>query len=77
VGAALDDLDLVDDALGVAVGGRVVEVGQQLAAPKADAVGEGVEGGQVGALDGAQERLEAPLGLGAIAGAVDVAEALL
>jgi hypothetical protein len=45
--------------------------------PEADALGEGLEGGQAGAVDGGEEELEAPLGLGAVAGAVDVAEALL
>jgi hypothetical protein len=36
-----------------------------------------VEGGQAGALDGGEEELEAPLGLVAVVGAVDVAEGLL
>src|SRR3954452_5550443 len=77
VGAALDHLDLVDDALGVAVGGRFVEVGQQLLAPEADPLGERVEGGQAGAVDRGEEELEASLGGAAILGAVDVAECLL
>jgi hypothetical protein len=51
VGAALDELDLVDDALGVAVGGGLIEVGQQLFAPGSEPVGEGGEGGDLGALD--------------------------
>jgi hypothetical protein len=63
VGAALDDVDRGDDALGVAVGGRLVEVGQRLLAPETDAVGERVEGGQAGVVDGGQERLEAQLGV--------------
>jgi hypothetical protein len=77
VGGSLDDLGLVDGALGVAVGGRLVEVGQQLLSPEAEALGEGIEGGQAGTVDGGEGELEAPLGLGAIGGEVDVAEALL
>ena len=77
VGAALDHLDLVDDAFGVAVGGRFVEVGQQLVAPDADALGEGVEGGQAGALDRGEEGVEALFGAAAVGGPVDGAEGLL
>jgi Transposase, Mutator family len=50
---------------------------EQLLAPEADALRERIEGGQAGAVDGSEERLEAPLRVGAIAGAVDVAEGLL
>jgi hypothetical protein len=63
VGAAFDHLDLIDDAFGVAVGGRLVEVGEQLGAPEPDAVGEGAEGGELRAVDRAEEALEAALGL--------------
>jgi hypothetical protein len=58
----------------VAVGGRLVEVGQRLLLPDADALGEGVEGGQGDAVSGGEERLQAPLGVGAIVRAVDTAD---
>jgi hypothetical protein len=56
-----------------ALGGRLVE-GQQLFSPEADALGEGVDGGQASAVDGGQARLEAPLCLDAVGRAVDGAE---
>jgi hypothetical protein len=62
---------------GVAVGGGLVEVGEQLGPPQQDALGEGGEGGELGALDGAEEALEPALGLGAVGGAVDRPERLL
>ena len=77
VGAALDHLDLVDDAFGVAVGGRLVEVGQQLLAPDSDALGEGVKGGDARALDRGEERVEALFGAAAVGCPVDGAERLL
>jgi hypothetical protein len=55
VGAALDHLDLVDHPFGVAVGGRLVEVGEQVGAPEADAVGERLEGRQPCAVEGGEE----------------------
>jgi hypothetical protein len=76
VGAALDHLDLVDNALGVAVRGLLVEVGEELGAPEPDALGEGGEGGQLGAVDRGEEALEAALGLGAVRGLVDLAGGL-
>jgi hypothetical protein len=77
VGAALDDLDLVDDAFGVPVGGRLLEICEELLVPAAHASGERVEGGQGGAVDGGQERVQALLGVVAAAGAVDVSERFL
>ena len=55
----------------------MVEVGEQLLAPDADAVSEGGEGGQLGAPDGAEEVVEASLGLGAVGGTVDRPERFL
>src|SRR5712691_7720280 len=77
VGAALDHLDLVDHSFGVAVRGRLVEVGEQLFAPAAEAVREGGEGGDRRPLDRRLEGTQPPLGLLPVAGAVDGAEALL
>lgn len=77
VGAALDHLDLVDDAFGVAVGGRLVELREQLRAPQPDAVSECAEGRNVCATDGAQERVEPSLGLETIGGPIDRAEGFL
>ena len=45
--------------------------------PGADASGERVEGGQAGAVEGDQERVQALLGVIAAAGAVDVSERFL
>ena len=67
VGATLDHLDLVDDALGVPVGGRLVEVGEQLLAPGADAFGERVEGREAGVLNRDEKRLESLLGVRSVA----------
>ena len=44
VGAALDHLHLVDHTLGIAVGGRLVEVGEDLLTPGLDPVGVSIEG---------------------------------
>jgi hypothetical protein len=63
VGPALDHLDLVDHSLGVAVGDRLVEVGEQLFAPEPDALGEGGEGGDRCPVDGGEEAGEPLLGL--------------
>jgi hypothetical protein len=61
VGAAFDHLDLVDDAFGVAVGRRLLEVAEQLLLPGADAFGERVERGESGMVDCEIERVEALL----------------
>lgn len=77
VGAALDHFDLVDDAFGVAVGGGLVEVGEQLSTPESDALGEGGEGGELCALDSREEALESALGLVSVRCAIDRPEGLL
>src|SRR3954451_24527121 len=77
VGAALDDLDLVDDAFGVAVAGRLVEVGEQFLAPLPDAVSERGERRDLRTLDGRQEAVETLLGRLPVGGSVDRPEGLL
>jgi hypothetical protein len=77
VGAAFDDFDLVDDSFGVAVGGGLVEVGEELFAPVPDPVGEGVEGGDLGPLDGGEEGVEAAFGLVPVLRSVDRPEGFL
>ena len=62
VSLTFDHLDLVDHALGVVICRGFVEVGERLSAPLANAVGEGVEGGDLRALDGGEEVVEAALG---------------
>jgi hypothetical protein len=66
VGPALDHLDLGDDALGVALSGRLVEVGEQLGAPEPDSFSEGGEGRELRASDRGEEVVEPPFGLGAV-----------
>jgi hypothetical protein len=61
----------------VAVGGRLVEVGEQFGAPVPEAVGEGGEGGELCALGGGEEAIEPALGLVPVGRAVDLAESLL
>jgi hypothetical protein len=77
VGAALDQFDLVDDSFGVAVCGRLVEVGEQFGAPEPDAVGEGGEGRELCALDRGEEAVESALRLVAVRGVIDRANACL
>ena len=60
VGAAFDHLDLVDHSFGLAVGGWLVEVGEQLLAPVAQPVGEGEEGGDLCPLDRGLQPRPAP-----------------
>jgi hypothetical protein len=77
VGSSLDHLDLVDHSLGVAVGDRLLEVGEQFFAPELDAFGEGAEGRDRCSVDGSEEAREPLLGLAAAGGAVDRAEGFL
>src|SRR6266508_2524855 len=77
VGASLDHLDLVDHPLGVAVGDRLVEVGEQFLAPEPDAFGEGAEGRDRCSVDGGEEASEPLLGLDAAGRPVDGAEGFL
>jgi hypothetical protein len=77
VGAALGGFDLVVDSFGVAVGGWLVEVGERLLAPEPNAVGEGVEGGDLGPVDGGGEAVEAALGLVSVLRSVDRPEGFL
>src|SRR5436189_222849 len=77
VGAAFDDFDLGDDSVGVAVGGGLVEVRQELGLRLGEAVRERVEGGETGMVDGGVELLEALLSVCSAAGAVDRSERLL
>jgi hypothetical protein len=48
----------VDDRVGVAVGGRLVEVAEQLGAPRTDAHGERIECWKPDVVDGDQKRIE-------------------
>jgi hypothetical protein len=75
-GSSLDQLDVVDHSLGIAVGDRLVEVGEQFFAPEPDAFGEGAEGGDRCSVDGGEEAPELLLGLGAAVRAVGRAEGL-
>jgi hypothetical protein len=77
VGPSLDHLDLVDHSFGVAVGDRLVEVGEQFFAPEPDAFGEGAEGRDRCSVDGGEEAREPLLGLDAAGRAVDRAEGFL
>jgi hypothetical protein len=70
-------LDLVDDAFGVTVGGRFVEVGERLGGPELEAVGEGREGRPLCPLDRGPDVIEPARGLPPVPGAVDRAEGLL
>ena len=71
VGSSLDHLDLVDHSLGVAVGDRLIEVGEQFFAPEPDAFGEGAEGRDRRTVDGGEEALEPLLGFAAAGRAVE------
>ena len=77
VGSAFDHLDFVDHSLGVAVGDRLVEVGELFFAPEPDAFGEGGEGRDRCSVDGGEEAREPLLGLAAAGRAVDRAEGFL
>jgi len=55
----------------------LLEVGQQLVAPLAHALGERGEGWDLCAIDGGQEGVEASLGFVAAGGAIDRSECFL